>query len=205
MGKILMEKLYNNLNEAQAFALNFTNFVDIYDDNCLADFEYKICTRCNKWIQDKDYLVPKANCKKPYGILSSLEFGVSEELRTELIARFEITEKDFRPIYNKKGEIVFYQITPQHVMLPLAEENGWVPQKVCEECSSQKYEDSEFENEKGEEYYYISQEALRQMSDLNITYEQFGCYMPHFVISRRVYEFLVEKYPRTQYIPFFLK
>lgn len=201
----LMEKLYDNLNEAQAFALSFTNFVHIYDDMCVMDFTSTLCERCDKEVQTKDYLIPKTNCKKPYGILSTGEFGVSKELHDELIERFDITEKDFRPIRNKKGIIIFYQITPQHTMLPLCKENGWLPSTPCTKCGAVRYIDHEFENAKGEFYYYISQEALNEMHDFNITYEKFDCYMPLYVVSRRVYDFLVEQYPRTHYFPFYLK
>ena len=42
------------------------------------------------------------------------------------------------------------------------------------------------------------------MHDLNVTFESFYD-APLVVISRRVYDFLVEKYPRTHYVPFFLQ
>ena len=44
-----------------------------------------LCSECGDYIQSKDYMVPKANCKKPTGILDSLHFGVNEELKNELI------------------------------------------------------------------------------------------------------------------------
>ncbi|MBR3812028.1 MAG: hypothetical protein IKJ16_06865 [Agathobacter sp.] len=99
---------------------------------------------------------------------------------------------------------MFYQITPQHVMLPIYEENGW-SSYICPKCGAVRYSGEEFENEKEEFYNYISQEALEEMHDFNITYEQFQCHMPKFIISRRVYDFLIEKYPRTHYFPLFLK
>ena len=200
-----MERLYDDLEQAKAFEISFTNFVDIYDDTCLFDYQEEICDRCGKTIQCRDYLVPKSNCKKPYGILSSCEFGVNDELRNQLIENFDITEKDFRPIRNKKGEIVFYQITPQHTMLPIYKENMWRPRITCPKCGSVQYTSSEQENKNGEFFYYISQQALDEMHDLNITYERFECFDPMYVISRRVYEFLVERYPRTHYFPLYLK
>lgn len=201
----LMKNLYGNLDEAVAFELSFTNFVHIYDDMCLMDFLEELCPVCRKDIQIKDYLVPRANCTKPYGILSSTEMGVDAELRDELIERFDVTEQDFRPVRNKKGDIVFYQITPQHVMLPMSEENGWKRRPACKNCGSFEYSPNEFENENGEFYYYISKEALNEMHDFNLSRETFGCHMPMSIISRRVYDFLIEKYPRTHYVPFFLK
>lgn len=204
--KILMEKLYKNIQDAKAFQISFTNFIYTYDDIAMIEYEETTCEHCGKSYQKKDLLVPKANCKKPCGILDSYDFGVSPELRDDLIRLFDITEKDFRPIRTKKGEIVYYQITPQHTMLPLKKENNWRARKPCPQCGSFYYSDSNFLNENGEDYFYISQEALDDMHGLNITYENFSrFYTPKVVISRRVYDYLVKRYPRTHYFPFFLK
>lgn len=200
-----MDKLYDNLDEAQAFALSFTNFIYFYDDISPWDCHTEICEKCLKTYQNKDYLAPKANCVKPTGILHSLEFGVSPELRDDLISHFDITEADFRPVRSKRGQIVYYQVTPQHVMLPMHEENEWPVQKVCPQCGSIQYDRPRRNNRIGEPYFYISQSALDEIHDLNVTYELFTRHYPLFVISRRVYDFLIERYPRTHYFPFFLK
>lgn len=204
MGR-LMEGLYDNLDEAKAFSLSFTNFAYFYDDLSTWDCHTQICETCGKTIQTRDYLAPKANCKKPTSILHSLEFGVSPELRNDLISHFDITEDDFRPVRTKRGEIVYYQITPQHVMLPIYEENGWHPKETCKQCGFVQYDRPRKTNKNNEPYFYISSKALENLHDLNITYERFGLSIPLFVISRRVYDYLVERFPRTHYFPFFLK
>jgi len=95
-------------------------------------------------------------------------------------------------------------------MLPIHEENGWVPKESCPQCGSVQYidhdyKDPKYRNEKGEPIYFISQAAIDDMHDFNVTYEKFRWGMPYFIISRRVYDFLTERYPRTHYFPFFLK
>lgn len=200
-----MKHLYPNIDDAKAFELSFTNFVYSYDDVTEYDFCAPPCEICDRIIQNRDYLVPKANCKKPYGILSTYEFGVNAELRNELIENFDISEKDFRPIRSKRGEVVFYQITPQHIMLPLHKDNGWLANRPCPKCGSIRYSFHDYENENGEIFHYISQEALNEMHDINITFERFRFDMPIVVVSRQVYDFLVAKYPNTHYVPFFLK
>jgi len=200
-----MDKLYGNLEDAKAFAISFTGFMYLYNDMTEFDFTSEPCPICDKTVQVRDYLIPKAECKKPYGILATCEFGVSRELRDDLIKNFDITEDDFRPIRSKRGQIVYYQITPQHVMLPVHKENGWLANRPCPKCGSVRYSHHDFENEKGEFFHYISEEALSEMHDFNVTYERFDFHMPLYVISRRVYDFLVERYPRTHYVPFFLK
>jgi hypothetical protein len=165
-----------------------------------------ICDVCYKEIQDADYRMPRASAKKPTAILHSLDFGVSPELRDELIARFDITEADFRPIRTKRGEIVYYQITPQHVMLPLHEVNGWTIQHKCPECGGVRYDCDGKEHGRFEEYYYITQEVLDEMHDLNVSYERYSRFdAPLFIISRRVYDYLTEICPQSHYNPFFLK
>lgn len=200
-----MDKLYDNLDQAKAFALSFTNFAYFYDDVGIWEFHTTVCKQCKKTYQSEDYLAPRASCKKATSILHSLEFGVSEELRNDLIENFDITKADFRPVRNKKREIVYYQITPQHTMLPLSEANDWPVDQLCSQCGTVLYDRPRRENEKGEPYFYITQDALDEMHDLNVTFEKFQRHYPLFVISRRVYEFLIERYPRTHYFPFFMK
>jgi len=207
--KKLMDRLYSNIGEAKAFMLSFTNFVYSYDDMIETDYQTVLCERCGNAIQSRDYHFPKASCQKPTGILDTLEFGVSQELRDDLIERFDITEMDFRPIRTKRGNIVYYQITPQHVMLPIHKENGWTAKEPCPRCGSVQYTPldvkKQYRNEKGEDIYYISQTALDDMHDLNVTHERFRFFSPEYIISRRVYDYLTERYPRTHYFPMFLK
>lgn len=203
--KKLMDRLYDNLDEAKAFSLSFTNFAYFYDDLSPWDCHTRICETCGKTIQSRDYLAPKASCKKPTSILHSLEFGVSPELRDDLIAKFDITEDDFRPVRTKRGDIVYYQITPRHVMLPIHQENEWIPKDPCPQCGSIQFSFHDFVNEKNQDFHYISQAAVDDLHDLNVTFECFRFYMPEYVISRRVYDYLVDRFPRTHYFPFFLK
>lgn len=201
----LMNRLYDNIDDAKAFMLSFTNFAYFYDDVSPWDFQTEVCHVCRRYCQSKDFLAPKVSCKKPTSILHSLDMGVSQELRDDLVKHFDITEADFRPVRTKKGEIVYYQITPQHVMRPIHEENEWQIKISCPACGAVQYHRTDFQNEKKEPYYFISQAALDDMHDLNVTYEQFrwGCRV--VVISRRVYDYLTGHYPRTHYYPLFLK
>lgn len=201
----LMHRLYDNLDKAKAFALSFTNFAYFYDDLEDTDTHFVVCEVCYKEEQFADYRMPKASAKKDTSILHSLEFGISPELREELIENFDIKEADFRPIRTRKGEIIYYQITPQHVMLPLHEVNEWPVLSICSNCGNIRYDDTSRENDNGEPYYYISQEVLNDLHDLNLTFEHFHRDYPLYVISRRLYDFLISRYPRTHYFPFFLK
>ena len=201
-----MHCLYDNINEAKAFALSFTNFAYFYDDLEDTDTHKLVCEHCYKEVQYADYRMPKSSAKKDTSILESLEFGISPALRDELIANFDITEADFRPVRTKKDEIIYYQITPQHVMLPLYGVNEWPLLSVCSCCGNIRYDDSGREkNNNSQPYYYISKEVLDDMHDINISFEHLHRDYPLFIISRRLYDFLIERYPRTHYFPFFLK
>lgn len=203
--KNINEKLYDNLSKAVAFEINFNHMIYSYGDVGWDDWESVVCTCCGKTIQHADFLAPKGNCKKDYGILASYHFGVRDNLKNELIENFEITEADFRPVRNKKGEVVYYQITPQHTMPPIFSVNRMRQLKPCRKCGSIQFREKQYENKVGEFYAYITEEALAGIHDLNVTYEQFDCYMPKYVVSKRVYEYLILKYPRMNFRPFFLK
>lgn len=200
-----MDRLYDNLDKAKAFALSFTNFAYFYDDLEDTDTHKLVCEECYKEVQYADYRMPRSSAKKDTAILHSLEPGVSPALRDELIANFDITEADFRPVRTKKDEIIYYQISPQHVLLPLHEVNDWPVEDTCPRCGNVRYDRPRRENDQGEPYFYITPEALEEMHDLNVTFEHFRRDYPLFVISRRVFDFLIERYPRTHYFPFFLK
>ena len=48
-------------------------------------------------------------------------------------------------------------------------------------------------------------EGLLDLHDVNKTFEKFDMFLPKWVVSRRVYDFLISKYPRMNFEPIFLK
>ncbi len=205
--KKFMDKMWGKeIDKAVAFSINFNNTMILsYDSESVHDYYKKTCLICNYREQVKDFEAPKKYCKKDYAILSFMHYGVSETLKKELLNKFDISEDDFRPIWNKENEIVYWQITPGHTMLPIFEVNNWEQLKPCSKCQKVQYRVKEMYNEQAEEYYFISKEALDEMKDINITYEKFERAVPLFVVSRRVYAFLSEKYPKMEFRPLFLK
>ena len=87
----------------------------------------------------------------------------------------------------------------------LRKSKGLTQKEVAEIIGYSEISYARYENEKRETYHYISKEALEDMHDLNVTHEHFNWGRPICVISRRVYDYLTEQYPRTHYFPFFLK
>ncbi len=67
----LMDRLYDNIDEAKAFVISFTNFAYDYDDQNLDDFYAITCEECRKRHQYRDYVYPKSSFKKPTAILST--------------------------------------------------------------------------------------------------------------------------------------
>lgn len=200
------EKRFPNVKDAVAFQVAFAPFVYSYGNVGWDEYERYACTRCNYMEQFADFLAPKSECRKKDGaILQTYEYGVSIEIHDLLIENFDITEKDFRPIRNKAGDIVFFQITPQHIMLPLSDVNRVRKLKPCKKCGSVEYRIKDNKTKEDWEYYYISRETLDDLHDINRTYEEFGMHKPRYLVSRRVYDFLTERYPRMAFAPFFLK
>lgn len=53
-------------------------------------------------------------------------------------------------------------------------------------------------------YYYDSNNNLIAEKTDNATYEKYEMYLPYWVVSRRVYDFLIKIYPRMNFEPIFL-
>ena len=102
-------------------------------------------------------------------------------------------------------EHIFEQKNIEFDVEEFYEENGWYVTSVCPQCGAIQYDGKWHYNEKREPFAFISQKALDNMHDLNISYERFLRYSADYVISRRLYDFLTERYPRTHYFPLFLK
>ena len=199
------DKRYDNISEAVAFVIRFEYMIYSYGNVSWEEYEMEACSRCHRMIQHGDFLAPTANCKKPFGILDSYHFGVNEELRNDLIENFDIAAEDFRPVRNKTGQIVYYQITPQHTMQPIASVNRVKMLKPCRKCGHVQHRIKEYETEEGYAYYFITEEALKDLHDVNETVEKFNMYFPLYVVSRRVYDHLSAKYPRMRFEPMFLR
>lgn len=158
-----MEKKYDNLSEAVAFQIAFEFMVYQYSDMNWYDVYEETCTTCRVYRQYADFMAPKSSCKKEYSILDTYYYGGSEEIVKGLVENFDITEEDFRPIRNKKGDIVYYQITPRHIMLPIKSVNRIKKLKPCRKCGAKQHRIKLYKNKKGEDYYYITKEALEDM------------------------------------------
>lgn len=193
--------------DAVAYRIHFTAMICSYGSVGWDEIEKYDCNRCNHTIQINDFQASRPSCiKKDGAILDILRFGVREEIRNELIRLFDVSEKDFRPCRNKTGDIVYYQITPQHTMLPIADVNDWKSLKPCRRCGSVQYRDKDRKTAfDGNDTVFISKAALDDLHDLNCTYEKFEMHIPEFIVSKRIYEFFAKNYPRLLFDPIFLK
>lgn len=199
------EKRYPNISKAVAFRIAFAPMIYTYDDIGWYDYNKEICPKCGDSVQTGDFLTPKSRIKKEFAILDNYHYGVSIKIRDALIENFDIADNDFRPIRNKQMDIVFYQITPSHKIISMKSVNQTRSLKPCRECGSVQYREKEYKNKDGWPYSYISKEALSHLHDLNETSERFEMFMPKWIVSRRVYDYLIERYPRMNFQPIFLK
>lgn len=53
-------------------------------------------------------------------------------------------------------------------------------------------------------YYYDCNNNLITEKTDNATYEKYEMHLPYWVVSRRVYDFLIKRYPRMNFVPIFL-
>lgn len=193
--------------DAVAYRIHFTAMICSYGSVGWDEIETYDCNRCGHTIQINDFQASSSSCiKKDGAILDILHYGVREEIHDELVRLFDVSEKDFRPCRNKIGDIVYYQITPQHTMLPIADVNNWRTLKPCRRCGSVQYRNKDRKTAfDGNDIVFISKAALDDLHDLNCTYEKFEQHLPEFIVSKRVYEFFETKYPRLLFDPVFLK
>ena len=193
--------------DAVAYRIHFTAMICSYGNVGWDEIEKYNCSRCNHTIQIDDFRAPRSSCiKKDGAMLDNFHYGVKEEIRNELIKRFDVSEHDFRACRNKTGNIVYYQITPQHTMLPIANVNNWRSLTPCRKCGSVQYRVMDKKVALyGNDIVFISQAALDDLHDLNVTYEKFEMHLPDFIVSKRLYEFFAIKYPRLLFDPVFLK
>ena len=205
MKKNINEKRYPDIEKAVAFKIAFAPVICTYGSVGWDEIEEVVCEECGQTVQFADFLAPKSECKMDAAILDICHYGFSIEVHDLLIDNFDITEQDFRPIRNKTGDIVFYQITPQHIMLPIESANEYRRIGPCPKCGAYQYREKEYKNEAGWEYGYITKEALDDLHDLNETYEKFNVFIPRWIVSRRVYDFLMERYPRMIFQPLYLR
>lgn len=204
--KNINETRYPNIKDAVAFRIAFAPLLYTYDNAKYSDLFRCVCSQCGMEEQMIDFLAPKSNCKNRDGaILDIYRYGVSIEVHDLLIEKFDITENDFRPVRNKTGDVVFYQITPVHILPPIGNVNRIKMLKPCRKCGASQYRIKEYTNENGWPYYYISKQAYAGISDLCETSEKFQMYIPYYIVSKEVYNFLTAQYPRMIFYPVFLK
>ncbi len=205
--KNVNENRYSNLEDAVAFVVAFSPMLYTYGSVSLDEIEIETCSRCHLTKQINDFIAPKSKKTEiERAMLHTWNYGVSIEVRDLLIKNFnDISELDFRPCRNKNKDIVYYQLTPQHIMKPMAEQLHYRKLKPCKKCGNVQYRYKEYKNDKGWEYYYITQIALNDLKSINVTYEHFNMYFPKVVVSRQLYDYLIERYPRMEFNPMYLK
>lgn len=193
--------------DAVAYRIHFTAMICSYGNIGWDEIESYDCKSCSHTIQINDFLAPRSSCIKKDGAqLDIFHYGVRKEIRNELIERFEISEHDFRPCRNKVGDIVYYQITPQHTMLPIVDVNDWKALKPCPRCGRIQYREKDRKAAlDGDDVVFITRDALNGLHDLNCSFEKFEMHIPYFIVSKRVYDFFETNYSRLLFDPVFLK
>lgn len=117
-------------DKAVAYAPNFVYMI-YTPDNEIHEDRFKPCCDSSKSlpVHSVDFVVPKAQIKKPYFQLDHFYFGVSSDLKDKII-KFRIDDREndvFRPIWSTKQHDVpiAYSIEPQHVLKPIYKENNY--------------------------------------------------------------------------------
>lgn len=207
--KTFAEKTWGDAcKRAVAYSLNFVQMCYGYGSDGHETYFESVCSHKEDYsIQVKDFEYPKGGfSKKDYYVLDWLEYGVSEQLKTDLL-KYGITEENFRPIYTRKHDVILgWQISPQTILSPTYQVNGQNKICCCSECEYYIYEHKDeipvFEiNDGFGPPYFITQEALDVLNEVSIalTDDKLSVY-----ISQSLYEYLLQKYPRIECCPVLL-
>lgn len=214
--KTFLQKNWPDIeNKAVAYSLNFIYMAYSYDS--VHENYFKPCCSETKSlsVHYKNFEISKSQIKKPYFQLDWFFYGVSPQLKNELVDfGIDDAENIFRPIYTKKErEIVAFSIEPVHILKPIYKENDYNIDVLCEKHNvvwatvndENLYRKSRY---KLGEPIYISKEVLDDFHDFNYTYEFFGpggYLLRNVIVSKRIYDFIISLYPRAEFRPVLIK
>ena len=178
-----------------------------YDDS--DDVFEPVCNKCyiNKQVRDLEI--------RPYGAIKKYAneyasfyneendaFIVSKLLYKSLLDN-GINQKYFRPVYTRKDKKtpLAFQIVSESCIL----EGGLIDKNynlsICEVCGNQS---RLYAHKKSYAPKIITEQALNQMKDVNMTYEYYG-QTRMLVISKALYELIIEKDKKAKFLPVFLE
>lgn len=216
MKKTIFEQKHwpNEANEAVAYSLNFVSIAYGYGDDIHEDYFKPCCEKAKSVsVHFRDFEYPKSKTiLKPYVQLDWGFYAINEELKNAIL-EFGIDDEGdvFRPVWTRKHDKpLCFSIEPKHILKPIAKENNYATKIICKDCdvvwAYRKSDDitavTEF-NGMGRPLY-IGKEVIESMHDFNVTYEYFGpggYLCREVIISKRVHDFIISKYPRAEFRP----
>ncbi len=202
-------------DEAVAYSLNFVYMAYSYDS--VHEYYFKPCCSETKSLckHYRDFEIPKSQIKKPYFQLDWFFYGISPQLKKEIVAfGIDDSENIFRPIYSKnEKDPVAFSIEPVHILKPIYKENDYNIKVICEQHDvvwATVKEENRYRNSKYKmgEPIYISKEVNDDLHDFNYTYEFFGpggYLVRDVIVSKRIYDFIISLYPRAEFRPVLIK
>ncbi len=200
------EKHWGDCSKAVAYSLNFVQMCYSPGNAKRTEFYSIICDACENEKQYKNFEFRKSDfSKKDYFILDYLCYGVSEKLKKDML-EFGLKEENFRPIYTRSCDLVLgYQLIADNVLPPVFEVNGKYELSNCEACGHKTYE--VYDEIDGTQVYnglgypvFLTAQARENLKDINCLYED----NDEILISCKLYDFLIERYPRLECRPVFV-
>ena len=204
--KTYAEKNWGDCSKAVAYNLNFVQMCYSPGNAQRNEYYTIMCDVCEREQQSKDFEYRKSDfSKKDYFILDYLCYGVSEELKDDMIA-FGLNENNFRPIYKRNSDVILgYQIVADNILPDMTGINGKYKFSECDVCNHKCYELQD-ELQATEAYdglgypVYLTEEAYKEIQHINCLYEDHD----DIIISCSLYDFLIKKYPRMECRPVFI-
>lgn len=205
----------SDAEKAVAYCPAFVSMAYGYDSDMHEDYFMPCCDKTKAVsVHYRDFEFPKSKTiLKPYLQLDWFFYAFSPELTGQII-EFGIDDKPedvFRPVWTRKHDKpLCYSIEPQHIIEPIARINNYKTKLICADCNTVHATVREKDlsaNNGMDKPLYITEYILADLHDFNVTSEFFGpggYLLRQVIISKRIHDFIIEKYPRAEFKPVLL-
>lgn len=194
------------LKKAQAYVLRFPEYYcEEYEDICN---EYDECDACYSkrkgntifYAQPKGYIKKHKNDCGIAALDGTGELMLLPKLAEEL-QKEGIDQKYFQPVLSKSKHILGYIFVTDNILPKGSYMDGnYIVRNQCEKCG--RINMTEDENVFQFQQKYITQSGIKELKDVNLTYEFFDGYQ-EILISRKVAEIIKKNVPDAEFYPVF--
>lgn len=195
------------MEEAVAYIPYFGRMCYEYDDS--PNFFKIACNKCCHDIQIDNLEIKNQGAIKKYKDDFATFRHVGQDFSVVTIPMYQylcesgVDKRYFRPVYARrdKENPIGYQIYSEDALPEGAVISGKYEYYECRKC---KAKIAEYQMTEQYEHFYITKDAVDNMKPISVTYELYSR-RPEIVVSKEVYDAIIEKDPKAYFFPVYLK